>query len=188
LTSSRFTFHATPLSGLVVVERKPIEDDRGILCRNYCAEEFRDAGLWKPIVQINQTLTWRKGSVRGLHFQHPPHAETKIVYCIKGEIFDVAVDLRKGSPTFLRWHGEILSAANRRSLLVPEGFAHGFQTLVEECELIYLHTASYMPHAEDGLNVLDPRFMIAWPLEISELSERDRAHPRLAVDFEGIAP
>jgi dTDP-4-dehydrorhamnose 3,5-epimerase len=186
MTAARFTFHATPLSGLVVIECKPIEDGRGYFCRYYCVDEFREAGLRKPIVQINHTLTRKKGSIRGLHFQHPPHAETKIVSCLKGEIFDVAVDLRKGSPTFLRWHAEILSAADRKSLLIPEGFAHGFQTLAGEGELIYLHTASYAPEAEGGLNVLDPRLAIDWPLGIAEISERDRMYPMLAADFEGI--
>jgi dTDP-4-dehydrorhamnose 3,5-epimerase len=187
MTAARFTCHATPLSGLVVIERKPIVDDRGFFCRYYCSEEFHEAGLRKPIVQINHTLTRKKGSIRGLHFQYPPHLEAKIVGCLKGEIFDVAVDLRKGSPTFLRWHGEKLSESNRNSLLVPEGFAHGFQALAGECELIYLHTASYAPEAEGGLNVLDPRLSIDWPLGITELSDRDRMHPMLAVDFDGIA-
>ena len=186
MTTARFYFHPTLLSGLAVIQRKPIEDDRGFFCRFYCAVEFGEAGLRKPIAQINPTFTRKKGAVRGLHFQYPPHAETKIVSCLKGKIFDVAVDLRKGSPTFLCWHGEILSASNRKSLLIPEGFAHGFQTLTKDCELIYLHTASYVPDAEGGLNVLDPRFTIAWPLEIAELSERDRTHPMLAADFEGI--
>ena len=187
MTAARFIFHATPLPGLVVIERKPIEDDRGFFCRYYCSDEFRQAGLRKPIVQINHTLTRKKGSIRGLHFQYPPHPEAKIVGCLKGEIFDVAVDLRKGSPTLLRWYGEKLSASNRKSLLIPEGFAHGFQTLAGECELIYLHTASYAPEAEGGLNVLDPRLAIDWPLEIAERSERDRMHPMLAADFDGIA-
>lgn len=187
MTAARFAFHATPLSGLVVVERMPIEDDRGFFCRFYCSEEFHEAALRKPIVQINHTLTRKRGSIRGLHFQHPPHAETKIVSCLQGEIFDVAVDLRKGSPTFLRWHGEKLSGSNRKSLLVPEGFAHGFQTLTGDCELLYLHTAAYARDAEGGLDALDPRLAIDWPLGIAELSDRDRAHPRLAADFDGIA-
>ena len=187
MTVPRFDVHATPLSGLAVIRRKPIEDDRGFFCRFFCAEEFREAGLRKPVAQINHTFTREKGSVRGLHFQHPPHAETKIVSCIQGGIFDVAVDLRKDSPTFLRWHGEKLSASNRKSLLIPEGFAHGFQTMTEDCELIYLHTASYMPDAEGALNVLDPRLAIDWPLGVARLSERDRMHPMLTADFDGIA-
>ncbi len=117
---SRFDFTPMPLAGLLLVQRKAIEDQRGFLSRFYCAEEFRLAGITKPIAQINHTLTRKKGAVRGLHFQHPPYAETKLVSCLKGEIWDVAVDLRRDSPTFLQWHGEILTAANRRSLLIPK--------------------------------------------------------------------
>lgn len=183
---SRFDFIPTPLSDMKLVQRKAIEDHRGFLSRFYCAEEFRAAGIDKPIAQINQTLTRQKGAVRGLHFQHPPHAETKLVSCLKGEIFDVAVDLRRDSPTFLHWYGVILSAANRKSLLIPEGFAHGFQALTEDCELIYIHTATYHPDAEGALNVTDPKLNIAWPLPINDLSERDRNHPFIKSDFQGI--
>jgi len=186
MTKSRFDFLPTPLSGLTVVQRKHIEDNRGFFCRFYCAEEFLEAGLQKPIAQINYTFTRKKGAVRGLHFQYPPHAEAKIVSCLKGEIFDVAVDLRKASPTFLRWHAEILSAANQESLLIPEGFAHGFQTLTEDCEMIYLHSESFHPQAEGGLNVADPRLGIAWPEAITELSDQDHAHPCISSYFEGI--
>ncbi len=184
---ARLDFFDTPLAGLQVVQRKPIEDTRGFLSRFFCAEEFKRAGLNKSISQINHTLTHKKGAIRGLHYQKPPHAETKVVSCIKGEIFDVAVDLRKNSSTFLRWHGEVLSAKNQRSMLIPEGFAHGFQTLTEECELIYLHTSPYVQEAEAAFNVTDPRLEIAWPLAITELSDRDRLHPMITPDFEGIA-
>jgi dTDP-4-dehydrorhamnose 3,5-epimerase len=183
---SRFDFIPTPLSDMQLVQRKAIEDHRGFLSRFYCAEEFRAAGIDKPIAQINQTFTRKKGAVRGLHFQHPPHAETKLVSCLKGEILDVAVDLRRDSPTFLHWHGEVLSAENRKSLLIPEGFAHGFQALTEDCELIYLHTAAYCAEAEGALNVMDPEINIAWPLAINDLSERDRNHPFIKSDFHGI--
>jgi len=183
---SCFDFIATPLSGLKLVQRKVIEDSRGFLSRFYCANEFAEAGINKPIAQINHTLTCKKGAVRGLHFQHPPHTETKLVSCLQGEIWDVAVDLRRDSPTFLQWHGEILSAANRKSLLIPEGFAHGFQTLSEDCELIYLHTAAYHPEAEGALNVADPKLDIIWPLPITEISERDRNHKLIEPDFQGI--
>lgn len=121
-----------------------------------------------------------------MHFQCPPHVETKIVSCLKGEIFDVAVDIRKGSPTFLFWHAEILSAANQKSMLIPEGFAHGFQTLSKGCELIYLHTSSYAPGCEGGLNVHDPRLAIAWPLDIAELSNRDQSFSCVDDEFEGL--
>ena len=183
---SRFNFIPTPLSDMQLVQRKAIEDHRGFLSRFYCAEEFRAAGFIKPIAQINQTLTRQKGAVRGLHFQHPPHAETKLVSCLKGEIFDVAVDLRRDSPTFLHWYGVILSAENRKSLLIPEGFAHGFQALTEDCELIYLHTAAYCADAEGALNVSDPKLNITWPLPIDDLSDRDRNHPFIKSDFQGI--
>ena len=183
---SRFDFIPTPLAGLMLVERKITEDHRGFLSRFYCAEEFCGAGINKPIAQINHTLTRKKGAVRGLHFQYPPHAETKQVSCLRGEIFDVAVDLRHDSPTFMQWHGEIISAENRKSLLIPEGYAHGFQTLAEDCELIYLHTAAYHPEAEGALNVADPRLNIVWPLPINDLSERDRNHPFIGSGFQGI--
>lgn len=183
---SRFNFISTPLAGLMLIQRKAIEDQRGFMSRFYCAEEFSEAGINKPITQINHTLTLRKGAVRGLHFQHPPHAEVKLVGCLRGAIFDVAVDLRYGSATFLQWHSEILSAENRKSLLIPEGYAHGFQTLTEDCELIYLHTAAYHPDSEGALNVADPRLNIAWPLPIDDISERDRTHPFISSDFHGI--
>lgn len=182
----RFDCFDLPLGGLKVVQRKPIEDARGFLSRFYCAEEFTKYGFNKPICQINHTLTRNKGAVRGLHYQQSPHAEIKLVSCIKGEIFDVAVDLRKDSPTFLQWHGEVLSAHNQRSLLIPEGFAHGFQTLCDDCELIYLHSAPYVKDAEAALNVTDPKIGIVWPINITELSERDRLHPMIKLDFEGI--
>lgn len=183
---SRFDFIATDIVELTVVQRKAIEDDRGFLSRFYCAEEFRQAGIDKPVAQINHTLTRKKGAVRGLHFQYPPHTETKMVSCLKGEILDVAIDLRCDSPTFLYWHGEILSATNRKSLLIPDGFAHGFQALTEDCELIYLHTASYCAEAEGALNVSDPKLSIAWPLPIGDLSARDRNHPFIDENFHGV--
>jgi len=183
---ARFDFVATSLSGLVTVQRKVLEDERGFLSRFFCADEFREAGLNKPISQINHTLTRVKGTVRGLHFQYAPNAEIKIVNCLKGEIFDVAVDLRRNSPTFLHWHGEILSDKNRKSLLIPEGFAHGFQALTEDCELIYLHTASYHPESEGALNVLDPNLSVNWPLSIGDISARDRNHSYIDTNFQGI--
>lgn len=183
---SRFDFNSTPLSGLVLVQRKALEDDRGFFSRLYCAEVFHETGINKSIAQINHTLTRKKGAVRGLHFQYQPHAENKLVSCLRGEILDVAVDIRRGSPTFLHWHGEILSATNRKSLLIPEGFAHGFQALTEDCELIYLHTAFYRPEAEGALNVSDSKLSIAWPLPICDLSPRDRNHTFIDENFQGV--
>ncbi len=183
---ARFTVSRTPLKGLMLIERHRIEDVRGFFSRFFCAEELAEVGFALPIAQINHTLTRRRGAVRGLHFQHPPHAEDKLVSCLRGDVFDVAVDLRSDSPTFLRWHGELLSAENRRSLLIPQGFAHGFQTLTEDCELLYLHSRPYAPGAEGAVNVRDPAVAIDWPREITELSERDVRHPLLTPDFKGL--
>lgn len=185
--NKRFDFYPTPLEGLWVVQRESIEDQRGSFCRFFCTEEFQTAGLKKPIIQINHTHTVKEGAVRGLHFQYPPYTESKIVSCLRGEVYDVAVDIRNGSPTFLCWHGEILSAENQKSLLIPEGFAHGFQTLTENCELFYLHSEAFFPQAEGALSAEDPRIGIVWPIAIAELSERDRSHPFINFDFEGLS-
>lgn len=184
--AERFQISDTPLDGLKLVERCRMGDARGFFSRFYCADELQEAGLQDPVVQINHTATERRGTVRGMHFQKPPHAEDKIVSVLRGDILDVAVDLRRGSPTFLRWHGEHLSAQNGRSMLIPKGFAHGFQTLTDDCELIYLHTARYAPDAEGGLDPLDPLLAIDWPLADTYMSERDRAHPPISQDFDGI--
>jgi dTDP-4-dehydrorhamnose 3,5-epimerase len=183
---ARFNLTETPLRDLLVVERQRAQDTRGFFSRFFCAQELAQAGFTLPIAQINHTLTVRRGSVRGLHFQYPPHAEDKFVSCLRGEIFDVAVDLRRDSPTFLQWHAEVLSAENARSLLVPQGFAHGFQTLSDDCELIYLHSRPYAAAAEAALNVRDPRLAIDWPLPFSDISERDMNHPLLTSAFNGI--
>lgn len=184
--SDRFDILETPLLGLKLIQRKPIGDSRGYLERLFCADDLQ-ALIWgKGIVQINHTLTVRHGTVRGLHFQHPPHAETKFVSCLRGEVFDVAVDLRQGSPTFLHWYAELLSAGNHKTLMIPEGFAHGFQTLTEDCELLYFHTAAYQPGTESGLNAKDPKLNIRWPEAITELSPRDAMHPLVTEDFSGV--
>jgi dTDP-4-dehydrorhamnose 3,5-epimerase len=184
--SSRFTILDTPIPGVKRIQRHPIGDQRGYFERLFCAEELQPLLAGRSIVQINHSLTVQRGAVRGLHFQHPPHAETKIVSCLRGAVWDVAVDLRQGSATFLRWHAAILSADNHQTLLIPEGLAHGFQTLADDCELLYLHTAAYRADAEGALNALDPRLDIAWPLPIAELSARDRNHPLITADYAGI--
>lgn len=184
--ANRFNFQSTSIAGLMVVQRRPIEDQRGFFSRFFSADEFREAGFGKSIAQISHTFTRNKGTVRGLHFQYPPHAEVKVVSCLKGEVFDVAVDIRRSSPTFLHWHGEILSADNQKSLLIPDGFAHGFQTLEDNCEMLYFHTAEYKPSAEGAINVQDPVLAISWPQQITEVSERDRVHLMLSHDFMGI--
>ena len=184
--SVRFDVIETALAGLRVLQRKPLGDSRGYLERMYCSEELAALTSGRAIVQINHTLTAQRGTVLGMHYQHPPHAETKFISCLRGEVFDVAVDLRHDSPTFLRWHAEVLTAENHRTLLVPEGFAHGFQTLTDNCELIYLHTAAFAPDSEGALNANDPRLAIAWPQPISDWSARDAAHPILDDEFLGI--
>lgn len=184
--SQHFDFIEAPLDGLLRIDRKPIMDSRGFFSRFFCAEEFKGIGFENTIAQMNHTLTRKKGAIRGLHFQYPPYSETKIVTCLQGEILDVVVDIRKGSPTFLQSHAEILSAENQSSLYIPSGFAHGFQTLTSDCQLIYLHSAFYTPEAEGALNALDPALGIDWPLEISEISERDNNHPFLDNQFDGI--
>jgi dTDP-4-dehydrorhamnose 3,5-epimerase len=185
---NRFNIRDTSISDLKIVERQHLGDSRGSLTRLFCLEELAAAGWNKPIIQINQTLTQKQGTVRGLHFQNAPYSEMKLVTCLRGAIWDVAVDLRAGSPTFLQWHAEELSAANNRALLLPEGFAHGFQTLSDNCELIYLHSRPYTPSAEAGLNPKDPMILIKWPLPISEteLSARDAQHPMLTHQFKGV--
>lgn len=176
---SRFTLTDLPIPGVRLVQRQALEDARGFFSRLFCAQELADAGWRGNVAQINHTLTREAGSVRGLHFQRSPHAEIKLISCLAGEVWDVVVDLRPLSPTYLKWHAEVLSAANRRALLVPEGVAHGFQTLSPDVQLLYLHSHPYTPEAEDGLNPVDDRLAIAWPKTISIMSERDRSHPML---------
>lgn len=183
--SSRFDLLETPLAGLQVVQRKPIGDQRGYLERLFCAEELQQFTLGKPISQINHTFTASRGTVRGMHFQYPPHAEIKFVQCLRGAVFDVAVDVRSNSVSFLCWHGELLSADNHRTLVIPEGFAHGFQALTDDCEMLYFHTAAYRPDSESGLNPTDSRLAIRWPLDVA-LSSRDTGHPLLHAEFTGV--
>lgn len=183
---TRFGLHSTPLHGLQVIERQPIGDSRGFLERLFCQETLNSFLQGKTICQINRSLTQNKGTVRGLHFQYPPHAETKIVTCLKGQVWDVAVDLRRGSSTFLQYHAVLLSEDNHQGYLIPEGFAHGFQTLTPDCEMLYFHTADYNAEAEDALNACDPRLAINWPQPITERSERDKNHAMLTDDFHGM--
>lgn len=183
---ARFSLIDTPIAGLRLLQRHPIGDERGYLERLFCTQDLQAIIGQRSILQINHTLTAKAGTVRGLHFQHPPHAEMKLVTCLRGEVFDVAVDLRQDSPTYLHWHAEHLSADNHRTLAIPEGFAHGFQTLTADCELLYLHTAAYQPDAEDGLNALDPKLAIDWPLPISDRSVRDQAQALITAAFTGL--
>lgn len=184
--SQHFNFTETPLKGVYKVERKPVSDRRGLFSRFFCIEEFKEIGFTKIITQMNHSITRKKGAIRGMHFQHPPYSETRIVTCVRGKVFDVAVDIKSDSPTFLQWHAEMLSDKNQSSLYIPEGFAHGFQTLTENCELLYIHTSFYSSDAEGALNALDSKLGIDWPIEITEISDRDRNHPMIGEDFTGI--
>ena len=176
----------TAIEGVVIVETDLLADHRGAFSRLFCEHELAEAIGEQKIVQINQSLTIAYGTVRGMHYQHPPHAEMKLVRCTKGRVWDVAVDLRAGSPTFLRWHAEELSPQNTRMLIIPEGCAHGFQSLEPNSELLYLHTNFYVPEAEDGVMYSDSRLSIPWPLPVTSLSDRDKEYPLISSDYYGI--
>ena len=180
-------FIPLPLSGSYLIDVELFKDHRGSFARLFCVEELGRIGLSAPLAQINLSRTAAAGSIRGMHFQHPPHAETKIVRCLRGSVFDVAVDLRPDSPTFLHWHGEVLSADNMRAMFIPEGFAHGFQSLDADVELLYLHSACYAPGFEGGIRFDDPAMGIKWPLPPEDISDRDREHPLIDSTFQGIA-
>jgi dTDP-4-dehydrorhamnose 3,5-epimerase len=184
--SARFDIRETTLPDVYVLQRQPHGDERGWFERMYSPADLAGLLGQRAIVQVNRTLTRAKATVRGMHYQVQPSAEAKIVSCLRGAIFDVAVDVRRRSPTFLRWHSEMLTAENNRSLLIPEGFAHGFQAAVDDCEVLYFHTAAYDTAAERGIHPLDPRVAIAWPLPVEHLSERDASHPPLTSEFDGI--
>ena len=172
---------------ILLIENKRYSDNRGYFSEIYNKEIFNKFPINVEFVQDNISFSRNEGTLRGLHFQNPPFAQGKLVRVIKGSVLDVAVDIRRTSPTFLQWHGEILSAANRKSLLIPEGYAHGFQALTEDCELIYLHTSAYHPDAEGALNVTDPALSIDWPLPVIDLSKRDQNHPFVTnINFKGI--
>lgn len=185
---SSLDISSLPLEGLKRITRVKRGDVRGFLARVFCADELRKAGFNKPIAQVNHTATALRGTVRGLHLQLAPHAEMKLVSCIRGTVFDVAVDLRAGSFTRLSWHGEILSAENGAALLIPEGFAHGFQTLSDDAEMLYCHSAAFHPASEAGFDALDPRLGITWPLAIAQRSPRDEQHAPIPPDFPGLLP
>lgn len=169
-----------PLAGAKRIEMEPKGDARGFFARSFCSREFGDAGLATHFVQMNTSLTRQVGTIRGLHFQRPPAAEVKMVRCLVGAVFDVIVDLRAGSPTYGRWCAETLTAENRRMIYIPAGFAHGFQTLLPETELLYLHDTHYAPGHEGGLFYADKSVAIDWPLPAAGLSERDAALPPLS--------
>jgi dTDP-4-dehydrorhamnose 3,5-epimerase len=183
---SRLKITNLTIDGLKLIERHMLGDSRGHLTRLFCAEELSEAGWTMPIAQINHTHTSKRGAVRGMHYQRPPYSEMKLVSCIRGELLDVVVDLRSESSTYLQSHAELLSAKNGKALLIPEGFAHGFQALTDDVELIYCHSVIYVADAEAGISPRDEKLGIEWPLQITEISDRDNRHPPIDECFKGI--
>ncbi len=179
-------FHPTPLEGAYLIELERRGDDRGFFARLFCEQEFGEVGLETRFVQVNNSLSARRGTLRGMHYQLPPAAEVKVVRCIRGAIFDVIADLRPDSPSFGRWFGAELSAENRRMMYVPRGFAHGFVTLTDDAETFYLVSDPYAPGQERGMRFDDPWLGIEWPAEPVEVSPKDRNWPVFDPGFHGV--
>lgn len=175
-----------PLLGAAIIDTEPFTDHRGVFARFFCEKELSKLIGDRHIVNANFSRTLKKGVIRGLHFQRPPHAEMKLVRCIHGAVYDVIVDIRKSSPTFLKWFGIELNAENMKMLCIPEGFAHGFQVLEEPSEMLYLHSEFYSKEHEGALNYSDPVLAIQWPLEVTDISERDKNHKMIDGDFQGV--
>ncbi len=176
----------THIAGVKLVESAPLIDARGSFTRWFCEKELAPVLGDRKIVQINHSRTLKTGSIRGLHFQKSPHAEMKFIRCLRGRVWDVALDLRANSPTFLKYHAQELTPASNYMFVIPEGCAHGFQVLEEGSELLYLHTAFYEPSSEGGVNYADARVNIAWPLPPADLSDRDKNYPFLDPTFKGL--
>ena len=179
-------FNETEIEGLYVAELKAFNDDRGFFVKSYCDRLLKEIGITKPIKQINHSLTSISGAIRGMHYQNPPYAEVKMVRCISGEVFDVAIDLRKDSNTFLQWHGEYLNSKKYKMMIIPEGFAHGFQVIKPNSELLYFHTERYTQKAEKGILFNDEKIGIEWPLQVTEISDRDLKHKVITKEFNGV--
>jgi dTDP-4-dehydrorhamnose 3,5-epimerase len=176
-------FIPTIFAGAYLIEPTRISDERGFFARTYCANEFESKGLKYNSVQCNISYNKLRGTLRGMHFQRQPNAEAKLVRCTAGAIYDVIIDLRKGSSTFMKWTGYELTADNRRALYIPEGFAHGFQTLADDSEMFYQMFNFFSPHCAGGVRWDDRAFKIEWPLDNPIMSDKDRAYP----DFDGFS-
>jgi dTDP-4-dehydrorhamnose 3,5-epimerase len=174
-------FEETDLSGAWLIHLIPARDHRGFFARTFCVQAYADQGLTTGFVQHSTSQSVTRGTLRGMHFQRAPHAEVKVVRCLKGAIWDVIIDLRPDSPTYRHWQGFELTADNQIQLYVPQGFAHGFQTLCDDTQVGYLISAFYAPQAASGVRYNDPAFAIDWPLPVTEISEKDRSWP----DFQG---
>lgn len=172
-------FTETKLKGSYTVDLDIKGDNRGWFTRFYCNDEFSQINHTSKWVQMNHTFTKQKGTIRGMHFQKPPHSEIKLVRCISGSVYDVIIDLRADSPTYLKWVSFILSKSNKRMIYIPKGFAHGFQALSNNCELIYLHSESHNKEYEDGIKYDDPSVGVEWKLPLTQISYRDSQHPYL---------
>ena len=179
-------FKETSLKGSYVITLEPIEDERGWFARTYCKNEFLSIGHMKEWVQMNHSFTKQKGTVRGMHYQRPPYGEIKLVRCIAGSVYDVIIDLRANSATYLQYFGIELSAVNKKMIYIPEGFAHGFQALSNDAELIYHHSQFYLPGVEAGVRYNEAAINIKWPLELTNISERDNSHPFIDANFKGL--
>ncbi|MEL6228919.1 MAG: dTDP-4-dehydrorhamnose 3,5-epimerase [Cyanobacteria bacterium J06627_3] len=172
-------FNETSIQGVYIIDLELLKDDRGFFARTFCAQEFEERGLKPVVAQCNLSFNHKKGTLRGMHFQIPPATETKLVRCTQGAVYDVIVDLRKESPTYLAHVGVELSADNRRALYVPEMFAHGYQTLTDNAEVTYQVTEFYTPGYERGLRHSDPKLAIDWPLPVTTISNKDANWPLL---------
>jgi dTDP-4-dehydrorhamnose 3,5-epimerase len=179
-------FHPLSLSDAYIIELEPRGDERGRFTRLFCARELAQIGHTKPIVNVNHSYTQKAGTIRGMHFQYPPHAEVKIVKCLRGAIWDCIVDIRRDSPTYLKWEGVELTESNDRMMYVPEGFAHGFQSLTDDVEVVYFVSNFYAPNDEGGLRFDDPALNITWQREVAEVSVKDREHRLIDDGFQGV--
>lgn len=178
--------HKQLAEGLYILEKTTLEDSRGFFQRLFCPLELKEFWGDREIIQINRSFTKEKGTFRGFHFQRQPGAEMKIIQCVSGKVLDYAIDLREGSKTFMNIFSYELSSQNNRVVIIPEGFAHGFQALEDESELIYIHSAPYIRELEDGINYLDPMLSITLPLPVKNVSNRDQEFHFLKKDFQGI--
>lgn len=179
-------FHSTPLAGASLIEVQKLADERGFFARAFCAKEFEKAGFENAFVQVNNSFTARKGTLRGLHYQLPPATEVKMVRCVRGSFYDVILDLRPDSPTFGQSFGAQLSAENRLMMYVPRGFAHAFLTLENDTEAFYFASTFYAPAQERGVRWNDHRFGIKWPIPPAEISAKDSAWPDFDESFHGV--
>lgn len=170
-------FSETAITGCFLIELEPRSDERGFFSRMYCADEFRCYGLDPHIAQINTALTIKTGTVRGMHFQIAPHADTKLLRCLNGAVYDVCVDLRPDSPSYCQWVSVELTAGNRHMLFLPAGTAHGYQTLTDNAEIMYTTNRKYAPESATGVRYNDPAFGVQWPLAVTEISDADRNWP-----------